>query len=74
MKQDTICCYCISKCMMEGGGGGGGGGGDIEESLHACINRARLTACEVGIFSITKYLPNCWTLKVKIKHLAQELL
>ena len=50
------------------------GGGGIEESLHACINRARLTACEVGIFSITKYLPNCWTLKVKIKHLAQELL
>ena len=68
MKQDTICCYCISKCMMEGGGGG------IEKSLHACINRARLTACGGGIFSITKYLPNCWTLKVKIKHLAQELL
>ena len=41
MKADTICCYCISKRMTRG----------IEESLHAQITRARLTACEVGVFS-----------------------
>ena len=41
MKADTICCYCISKLMTK----------RIAESLHAYITRARLTACEVGVFS-----------------------
>ena len=36
MKADTIC-----KCMTKEG---------IAKSLHVCINRARLTACEVGVF------------------------
>ena len=42
MKAGTICCYCISKRMTKNG---------IAESLHAHTNRARLTACEVGVFS-----------------------
>ena len=42
MKADMHhCCYCISKHMTRG----------IAESLHAQITRARLTACEVGVFS-----------------------
>ena len=44
MKADTICCYCISKHITKRG---------IAESLHAYIYRARLTACEVGVFFIT---------------------
>ena len=39
MKADTICCY-------EAHGKKG-----IAESLHVQITRARLTVCEVGIFS-----------------------
>ena len=43
MKADTIDCYCISQQVHDKRG--------IEESLHVQIIRARLTACEVGIFS-----------------------
>ena len=43
MKADTICCYCVSNQAHDKRG--------IEESLHAQITRARLTACEVGVFS-----------------------
>ena len=43
MKADTICCYCVSKQAHDKR--------DIAESLHAQITRARLTACEVGVFS-----------------------
>ena len=43
MKADTICCNCVSKQAHDKRG--------IEESLHAQITRARLTACEVGVFS-----------------------
>jgi len=39
MKAETI---CISKFMTKS---------IFAESLHACINRARLSACEVGVFS-----------------------
>ena len=42
MKADTICCYCVSKRMTKEA---------YAESLHAQITRARLTACEVGVFS-----------------------
>ena len=42
MKEDTICCYWISKHMTKQ---------SIQESLHAQITRARLTVCEVGVFS-----------------------
>ena len=43
MKADTIHCYCRNKCMRRG----------IAESLHAYMNRARLTACMwvVGVWS-----------------------
>ena len=41
MKEDTICCYWISKHMTKQ---------SIQESLHAQITRARLTVCEVGVF------------------------
>ena len=46
MKADTICCYCVFKCMTRG----------IAESLHAYTNRARLTACEVGVYFSSKIL------------------
>ena len=41
MKADMHhCCYCVSKRMTRG----------IADSLHAQISRARLTACEVGVY------------------------
>ena len=43
MKTDTIDCYYISQQVHDKRG--------IEESLHVQIIRARLNACEVGIFS-----------------------
>ena len=42
MKADTICCYCHKQAHDKRG---------IEESLHAQMTRARLTMCEVGVFS-----------------------
>ena len=42
MKADTICCYCHKQAHDKK---------DIEESLHAQMIRAKLTACEVGVFS-----------------------
>ena len=38
METCTICCYCITK---------------EAKTLHAYINRARLTACEVSKLTIT---------------------
>ena len=40
MKTDTFYCYSISKHMTKKAG----------SQNHECISRARLTACEVGIF------------------------
>ena len=42
MKADTICCYSISMQVHNKRG--------IAGSLHAYINKARLTKCEVGVF------------------------
>ena len=42
MKADTICCYCHKQAHDKR---------DIEESLHAQMIRAKLSACEVGVFS-----------------------
>ena len=44
MRTDTFYCYCISKRMTKKAC-------KIAESQnHECVSRARLTACEVGIF------------------------
>ena len=51
MKADTICCY-------EAHGKKG-----IAESLHVQITRARLTVCEVGIFTTLENTPTPLLLK-----------
>ena len=42
MKADTICCYWISKRMTKEA---------LQNHCMHQITRARLTACEVGVFS-----------------------
>ena len=42
MKADIICCCCISKHMTKEA--------LQNHYMHAYITRARLTACEVGVF------------------------
>ena len=52
MKTDTICCYYITKCMTTTTT-------NIAKSLHEYLNRATLTACEVGVLFWEK-LHNSW--------------
>ena len=49
MKADTICCYCISKCLTK----------EHCKSQHAYMTnlKARLTVIEVGIFFVNTPTP-----------------
>ena len=42
MKANTVCYYCISKHMIKRA---------LKNLMHVYINRARLTAWEMGVFS-----------------------